>query len=153
MRCRSSAPHTSVEQTKGYLEGMVARPTNGWLDFVLALPVNSSAADPEKEEEKEKEKVIGKLGIWSASKCEIGFMLNREYWGQGYMAEAMGVLIPELWKRGVEKVVADVDPRNEGSVGILKKFGFRETGWEERTGEVGGVWYDSLYFALERPGG
>lgn len=67
------------------------------------------------------------------------------------MKEAMEVLVPIFWERGMERVVADVDPRNQGSIGILKAFGWRETGREERTGEVGGVWYDSVYFALERP--
>ena len=78
-------------------------------------------------------------------------MLHRSYWGKGYMAESLTALIPKFWEERVEKVVADVDPRNDGSMGILKRFDFRETGREERTGEVGGVWYDSVYLELERP--
>lgn len=31
----------------------------------------------------------------------------------------------------VERVVADVDPRNEASLGVLKRFGFREVGRAE----------------------
>ena len=137
MKYWSTAPHAELEQTQRYLDTMMSSPTNGHLDFVISL---SST-----------QKVIGKAGIWSISKSEIGFMLHRSYWGKGYMAESLTALIPKFWEERVEKVVADVDPRNDGSMGILKRFDFRETGREERTGEVGGVWYDSVYLELERP--
>ena len=56
-----------------------------------------------------------------------------------------------LWKRGVERVVADVDPRNEASVGILtRRFGFRETGRAERTFETHLGWCDSVYLELKK---
>lgn len=47
--------------------------------------------------------------------------------------------------------MADVDPRNESSIRLLKGFGFVETGRAERTFETGLGWCDSVYFALERP--
>ena len=68
------------------------------------------------------------------------------------MSEAFVALLPHLWANGVERVTADVDPRNESSLGLLGKFGFRETGRAERTIEVGGVWVDSVFLELERPG-
>lgn len=128
---------------------MIASPTNSILDFVLVL---SNPNSPDRTKNEDKGKVIGKAGIWTTNPTpEIGFMLNRSFWGKGYMKEAMEVLVPVFWERGMERVVADVDPRNQGSIGILKAFGWRETGRDERTGEVGGVWYNSVYFALERP--
>lgn len=72
------------------------------------------------------------------------------------MAEALTALLgPDgaFWKRGVEGVVADVDPRNEGSIGILRRFGFVETGREERTFETHLGWCDSVYLGLGGPGG
>ncbi len=123
---------------------MIRSPTNGTVEFVIALD-SSDLSSPETGE------VIGKVGIWSAEKSEIGFMLNQDHWGKGYMAEALTVVLPHIWKQGVQRIVADVDPGNDGSMGILKKFAFVETGRECRTGEVGGMWYDSVYFALEGP--
>ena len=126
---------------------MIASSTNGIHDFVITL----NAPDEQLPSSDKGGKVIGKVGIWRAENNEIGYMLHRDHWGKGYMTEAMAVLFPYLWKRGVPRVVADVDPRNDGSIRLLQKFGFMETGRQSRTGEIGGVWYDSVYFALERP--
>ena len=78
-------------------------------------------------------------------------MLKRSHWGQGYMVEALDVLLPHLWAQGVEKIIADVDPRNEGSIGILKMFGFVEERYEKSTVETHLGWCDSLYLELEKP--
>lgn len=70
------------------------------------------------------------------------------------MAEAFTALLGfegVLWKRGLERVVADVDPRNSGSIGILRRFGFVETGREEGTFETHLGWCDSVYFELRSP--
>ena len=69
------------------------------------------------------------------------------------MTEALEALLPHLWAQGVERIVADVDPRNESSIRLLMGFGFVETGRAERTFETGLGWCDSVYFALERPRG
>ena len=66
------------------------------------------------------------------------------------MTEALEALLPYLWAQGLERIVADVDPRNESSIRLLKSFGFVETGRAERTFETGLGWCDSVYFALER---
>ena len=49
---------------------------------------------------------------------------------------------------GLDRIAADVDPRNEGSLALLRKLNFRETGRAERTWQIGGEWYDSIYLAL-----
>lgn len=81
------------------------------------------------------------------------------------MAEALSALINHIWSgtggggrgrgrgRGdIQKIVADVDPRNTASVGLLKNFGFEETGYEARTWKTHLGWCDSLYLALHKPG-
>ena len=123
---------------------MIDSSTNGVLDFVM---VYGSPDQPSSENGR----VIGKVGIWSHERQEIGYMLHRDFWRRGYMTEAMTALIPLFWTQGLTNVVADVDPRNEGSVKTLEKFGFVETGRESSTGEIDGVPYDSVYFGLERP--
>ena len=70
------------------------------------------------------------------------------------MVEALTALLGAdglFWKRGVEGVVADVDPRNEGSIGILRRFGFVETGRAENTFETHLGWCDSVYLELKGP--
>ena len=53
--------------------------------------------------------------------------------------------------RRIERVVADADPRNEACLGVLRKFGFKETGRAEKTFETHLGWCDSVYFELQRP--
>ena len=149
---RSCAPHTRMEQTSKYLHGMTTSPTNGTLDFVIVL-IEPPSSDPPPADNNINHKVIGKAGIWTTTNFEVGFLLHRAYWKQGYMAEALTALLGPrgvFWERGVEKVLADVDPRNEGSVGLLRGFGFRETGREERTFETHLGWCDSVYLELGR---
>ena len=81
-------------------------------------------------------------------------MLNRAYWGVGYMFEALSALLSYLWSGEVglvEILTADADPRNDASIGLLTKMGFRQTGFRERTFETQIGWCDSVYFALENP--
>lgn len=130
--------------------------TNGTLDFVIVLlspPSSLSPAEGDQPPSDPAEKVIGKAGIWSQANSEIGFMLNRAYWRKGYMVEALTALLgPDgaFWQRGVERVLADVDPRNESSTGVLRRFGFVETGREERTFETHLGWCDSVYLELRK---
>lgn len=50
-------------------------------------------------------------------------------------------------------ITADTDPRNSASINLLKKAGFVESGYLERSMQIGGEggeWVDSLYLKLER---
>lgn len=182
---RSTAPHAKEAQTKKYLDGMIAGPCNGILDFIIVLRSTGNS--------------IGKLGIWckDPSNPEVGFMLARASWNKGYMAEAMSAWLEYLWSticeqlvkgeygeahrsngdsgacghwegskqsngfqkggmetyrdRRIERVVADADPRNEACLGVLGKFGFKETGRAEKTFETHLGWCDSVYLELQRP--
>ena len=119
---------------------MIDTKWNGLCDFVVSYhPPSENHA-----------KVIGKLGLWDGH--EIGFMLNRDYWGKGLMKEAMKTFLEEVWRTiELEDIIADVDPRNEASVGMLKKFGFEEAGYRENTFETHLGWCDSLDLKLNRP--
>ncbi|KAI4247156.1 MAG: hypothetical protein LQ352_006207 [Teloschistes flavicans] len=142
MRYWSTAPHTDTTQTEKYLRGMVDSQWNGICDFAIQYTAPSVAP-----------KVIGKIGLWNGH--EIGFMLDRAFWGKGLMKEAMNQFLSDLWKnekmKDLKEIEADVDPRNDASVGILKKFGFKETGYRERTFETHLGWCDSLDLIMERP--
>lgn len=121
---------------------MISSSSNGRSDFVIVL---QSLKPPS---------VIGKVGIWAPETEEIGFMLSRAYWGKGYMAEAFSALLEYLWSGTggeVRRLMADVDPRNDSSLRILKRFGFRETGFKEKTFETHMGWCDSVYLSLENP--
>lgn len=114
---------------------MINSPNNGLTDFVICL--------------KPDDKPIGKIGVWSGD--EIGFLLDRSQWHKGLAKEALGGIIPFLFEeREFDAITADVDPRNEASLGILKKVGFEIERIEKNTLEVGGVWVDSAYLRLTK---
>lgn len=90
---------------------------------------------------------IGKAGFWRVP--EVGFILHPDHWGQGIGTEVLhGLLNHGFDDLGLERVIADVDPRNAASLALLAKLGFVETGREARTIEVAGVWCDSVYLRL-----
>jgi [ribosomal protein S5]-alanine N-acetyltransferase len=114
---------------------MINAPNNGLTDFVICL--------------KPEDKPIGKIGVWSGD--EIGFLLDHSQWRKGLAKEALCGIISYLFtERKFEAITADVDPRNEASLGILKKVGFHVERIQENTLEVGGVWVDSAYLRLTK---
>ena len=149
MRYWAWPTHTSFEQTTSYLNKMIAASTNGELEFVIVLPApkpfgrSATAAG--------KDKVIGTAGVFDRDTGEIELMLHRDYWSQGYMSEVLATLIPRFWQKGVKRLVADVDPRNYGSVKLLNRFGFVETHRESKTCETDIGWCDSIYLEVWRP--
>lgn len=95
-------------------------------------------------------RAIGTAGMHKDT--EIGFLLHPDYWRQGIGAEAMRTIIPYLFSQtDARELTADVDPRNDASVGLLKSLGFHETHRAKNTFCINGEWSDSVYFALTRP--
>ena len=131
----SSTPHEDLEQTRNWLASMIAiQPTEGE-DFIVEL----------------EGQLIGKAGLYRFP--EIGYILHPEQWGRGFASEALTFVLERAFDvHGLAKVEADVDPRNSGSLKLLRSLGFRETGRAERTWDVGGVWCDSVYLTLGADG-
>ena len=67
------------------------------------------------------------------------------------MSEALTTLIPMFWAKGVEKLLADVDPRHGICIKVLNGFGFVETRREKNTFKTDIGWCDSVYLELWRP--
>jgi ribosomal-protein-alanine N-acetyltransferase len=67
---------------------------------------------------------------WGNRRAEIGFALGRSAWGQGLMPDALRALIEHgFGALGLHRIEADVDPRNEASLRLLDKLGFRREGY------------------------
>jgi len=134
MRYWSRPPHTELEQTREFLDSMIAAPSDLSDDFVV----------------EHEGRAIGKAGCWRLP--EVGYILHPDYWGQGMASEALTAVIGHVFStRAIEAIKADVDPRNEGSLRLLARLGFVETHRAERTWLVGEEWCDSVYLALKRP--
>jgi [ribosomal protein S5]-alanine N-acetyltransferase len=134
MRWWSSLPHETLDQTRAWVEGMMAGNAAGAPDFVVEW--NGGA--------------IGKAGFWKLP--DVGYILHPDAWGMGLAREAVGAAIDHVFaERLTDIVTADVDPENAASIRLLERLGFARTGWAERTWNIGGVWKDSVYYALNRP--
>lgn len=92
---------------------------------------------------------IGKIGVWQDE--EVGFLLGRKHWGKGYALEAFNALLPFYFnEKHLRCITADTDPRNDASIGLLKKLGFVVYSFKEKTWQVGDEWVDSLYLKLTK---
>lgn len=88
--------------------------------------------------DKRTNKVIGTCGLHSFSDCgqacEVGCLLNSNYWRQGYMSEALNVLFLHAKSLGITKLYADIDDGNFRSQALFKKLGFNaQNGQFQRT--------------------
>lgn len=135
MRYWSTPPHTDIEQTRPWLEGMIAIPAGEGEDFVI----------------EHQGRVIGKAGLFRFP--EIGYILAPAAWGQGFAREALAAVIERAFAvHALPRIVADVDPRNAASLKLLDRLGFVETGRRSRSWLVGDEWCDSIDLALDPAG-
>lgn len=131
MRFWSTSPHGTEAETAAFIASTIAAVAAGEADdFAITLDGT----------------VIGKAGLWRGG--EIGFLLGRAHWGQGLAAEALRAVIARAFACGVREITADVDPENAACLGLLTRFGFRETGRAQATFLIGETWVDSVYLAL-----
>ncbi len=64
-----------------------------------------------------------------ARKAEIGYRIDRQYWGQGYATEAAQRIVEYGFDRlEVHRIFADVVCENVGSVHVLEKIGMQREG-------------------------
>lgn len=81
--------------------------------------------------------------------AETGYELNRAYWRQGIMAEAMpAILTYGFVELGLHRVEAAVDPSNTPSKGLLLKLGFTYEGNLRQRFFFRGQFLDAHYFGL-----
>lgn len=76
------------------------------------------------------ERLLGTIALrMQGHRVELGYVLAREYWGQGFATEAAGAVVvwalaqPEIYRVGA---VCDVD--NTASLRVLEKIGMQREG-------------------------
>jgi RimJ/RimL family protein N-acetyltransferase len=103
----------------------------------------------------EDDRVIGTVTLFHMDeqnrRAEIGYALAREYWGQGLMSEALTALLEYAFSAlDLNRIEADVDPRNAPSVRVIERLGFQREGFFRERWLVGGETQDSLMLGLLR---
>jgi len=106
---------------------------------------------------KHPEKVIGTVcfsnilkGVFSS--CMIGYKLDEEYCGKGYMQEALSRLIPIICKElPLHRIEAMVMPENQPSINLLTRLHFIKEGYLHSFAKINGVWEDHILYTYINP--
>jgi len=82
-------------------------------------------------------------------RCEIGYALGSRHWGRGYAYEALHATLDYGFRElDLNRVEADIDPRNAASWQVLEKLGFRKEGYMPERWIVHGEMTDTVNYGL-----
>jgi len=101
----------------------------------------------------EDDRVIGTCTLFAINqlqgRSELGYALGHEYWGHGYMNEALTALIGFAFESlKMRRLEADIDPRNVRSLKALEQLGFRREGLLRERWKVNGELQDAVFLGL-----
>jgi RimJ/RimL family protein N-acetyltransferase len=104
-------------------------------------------------ERKEDGRLLGTCTLFQLhaanQRAEVGYALASAYWKQGYMTEALTALLDYAFgPMKLRRLEADIDPRNENSMRIVGKLGFRQEGLLRERWNVAGEVQDSAVLGL-----
>jgi ribosomal-protein-alanine N-acetyltransferase len=120
MRYWSYPPWTDISQA----HQMLLETQDGYLNgcaLTLGIELNSD------------HRFLGTCSLFqfhfASRRAELGYALIRQYWGSGYMHEALQVLLSFAFQTlNQNRLEADIDPRNLASIKTIEKLGFLKEG-------------------------
>ena len=97
--------------------------------------------------------LIGQCTLFSLSaqsrRAEIGYSMRADAWGQGLMHEALCALLDHgFGEMQLNRVEADIDPRNAASARSLDRLGFAREGLLRERWIVAGEVSDTALYGL-----
>jgi RimJ/RimL family protein N-acetyltransferase len=112
-----------------------------WYQFAVAL--------------KSTDELIGDCALHvradDTQQAEIGYTFARQFQGQGYASEAVNTLLRYLFDTlRIHRIIAHVDCRNERSIALLERLGFRREGHFLKSFWMRGDWIDEYLYAMLR---
>ena len=128
------------EDSQNFLNGAIAkRKQKPRTDFALAVVLKSEG------------KLIGGCKIDKVSDIEahLGYILNRNYWGNGYATEAARAMVGFAFSElGAHRVYADCHPENAASIRVLEKVGMALEGRRRDYMIFHGEYSDTLLYSI-----
>ena len=99
--------------------------------------------------------LVGECSLFNLSeqcrRAEVGYTLSLNHWGRGYMHEALVALLSYGFDAlNLNRVEADIDPRNNASAKCLDRLGFKLEGHLRERWIVDGEVSDSGLYGLLR---
>jgi RimJ/RimL family protein N-acetyltransferase len=97
--------------------------------------------------------LIGTCSLYAINetcrRAEVGYALGSAAWGEGYMSEALAALLDYGFTvLNLNRVEADIDPRNEASARSLQRCGFTQEGLLRERWIVGEEVSDTAFYGL-----
>ena len=138
----SSGPWTSLDQSRDNIAATQAAYADG-SGMRLGIELRQTG------------ELIGNASLHrfvdASRRCELGYALAKAHWGAGYVSEALRALLGYGFATlDLNRIEADVDPRNEASARVLEKLGFRQEGYMPERWIVQGEPADTVYYGLLR---
>jgi RimJ/RimL family protein N-acetyltransferase len=102
---------------------------------------------------KEERRLIGDCGVHAGAEdrrqVEIGVTLDPAFQKQGYAQEAVHAVLDFIFhETDTHRVYASIDPRNEASIRLFEKLGFRKEAHLVQSLWFKGEWADDLIMAI-----
>jgi len=98
--------------------------------------------------------LIGKVTLSEVARgalqsCWIGYYLDQAHNGQGYMTEAVRLVVEYAFHElKLHRIEAGVMPHNIGSIRVLEKAGFHREGIAKKNVKINGRWEDHQILAI-----
>jgi [ribosomal protein S5]-alanine N-acetyltransferase len=90
-----------------------------------------------------------RIGLGRDDSGELGFAIRRADWGQGYAAEAAGLMLDFGFQTlGLHRIQAACGPENRTSQRLLARLGFTPEGRMRDHVFTNGAWRDSLLYSI-----
>jgi ribosomal-protein-alanine N-acetyltransferase len=84
-------------------------------------------------------------------KASFGYVLNRNYWNNGYMTEALNALLALCFEElEVNRVEATHYAGNEGSGKVMEKCGMKMEGLALQEVKIKGVFHDVVHYGITK---
>lgn len=131
--------HKNVEVTRSVLSSWIDQYDQG--DFYQWMIVLNKSGEP-----------IGNISVTKVDKktntVEIGYCIGYNYWGHGYVAEALKEVISYLFKEGYDLVRARHDLNNPNSGKVMKKAGMIYEGTLRKYGTNNQGVADTVFYSI-----
>jgi [ribosomal protein S5]-alanine N-acetyltransferase len=104
--------------------------------------------------EMDTDKLVGNVALTEIFRgplqsCYIGYYLDLECNGKGYMSEAVKLSVAFGFDElHLHRIEAGVMPHNTGSIRVLEKAGFQKEGIARRNVNINGKWEDHQVLAI-----
>jgi len=133
-------PHASLDDTHGFIQEMLDR-------YAKRQSFRWGITRPDENS------VIGTCSFHyfgpGYHRVETGYDLNRAFWGQGIMTEAMGAVLDfGFHDLALHRIEAVIDDANVRSKKLLLKLGFQYEGNLRQRYQMGDQFADEYYYGL-----